>query len=558
MITHDYQRMLGIFAAASRAVHTGETLDDILETILGQIKEAFNAKGCTIRTPDLSTGQLKLLAATGLSETYLEKGPVKNSSQISEIYENSPVFIKDVQNDPRVQYSEAAQSEGIASILGFPFKIVGSHRMVLRIYFPHPMDLSETDLQFIEALVEQCAIAIRYALLHNRYFETFRQVSSAIHEGTDTAEILRCIVTHVSDIMEAKGSIFWIVNKADLKIEDKVCHGFNYNSLLGVDYQTLNAIFEPAKGSMVFIEDARYDERIPNLERLGKKRVRSITGLPFDIVDPYVGILAVYFGNHRPLLKSEIEFLQALGEQGAISLHKTLRYDENMLATFRQTVEGLALAIEAKDSITHGHSLRVAHYARLTAQGMGLSNRQAETIHRAGLLHDIGKIGMGDKVLERLGRLSAKEMDLVRKHPVIGERIVAPLAFLGDVVPLVRHHHERYDGSGYPDGLKGGQIPLGARILAVCDAFETMITGRPNMPRLDAAQAVERLQQGAGSLFDPEVAETWIHIVKTRPGELSPVEAPTRFIDNLADLDNSPAPKKRTLAASWFGFPTSF
>ena len=148
---------------------------------------------------------------------------------------------------------------------------------------------------------------------------------------------------------------------------------------------------------------------------------------------------------------------------------------------------------------------------------MGLDEKAVENIYQAGILHDIGKIGTTDHVLGRLGKLSRKEMKQIREHPALGADILSPLTFFCDIEPLVRHHHERYDGGGYPDGKKGDQIPLGARILAVCDAFETMITGRPNIPKKEPAQAADDLKQGVGTRFDPDVVQAFFRVLQENP-----------------------------------------
>ena len=271
---------------------------------------------------------------------------------------------------------------------------------------------------------------------------------------------------------------------------------------------------------MIFIEDARTDTRIPELDTIGKRSVGSIVGMFFTIVGSCTGILAVYFYSVRHLQESEIDLLTALGEQGAIALQRARSYDEKMLENLRQTVEGLTLALEAKDESTHGHSVRVARFARLVAEEKGLSKPQVETIYHGGLLHDIGKIGMNDDILERLGILSRREMDVVKQHPVIGARIAQPLSFLNDVVPIIRHHHERFDGSGYPDGLKGNDIPLGARILTVCDAFETMLAGRRNFEKMSAEDTIVNLQQGAGHQFDPMIVDALFSALLKNPDEI--------------------------------------
>jgi len=352
---------------------------------------------------------------------------------------------------------------------------------------------------------------------YRRYLRLFSTVSKKIHRGSGTGEILACIVENLTELLRARGSIYWIVDQQQQKIVTRVSHGFTYQSLLGVDYEALLTIFDNRRSDSVYIADARNDHRIPDLERLGKKKVGAVSGQFFDIVGPYTGILAVYFFNRRRLDALETELLTALGEQGAIALQKAIRYDEEMAAIYRQIVEGFALAIEAKDSTTHGHSQRVARFAESTARAMNLASQEVDCIRQAALLHDVGKIGTQDHLLERLGDLSSREMRSLREHPVLGARILHPLAIFGEIEPLVLHHHELYDGSGYPDGLKGEEIPLGARILCVCDAFETMLSGRSRMRRLDLETALTQLLEGAGTRFDPEVVDALFTMIREDP-----------------------------------------
>ena len=255
------------------------------------------------------------------------------------------------------------------------------------------------------------------------FFRVFSQVSKAIHTGESTSEILEHIVRNIREILEAKGCIYWIIDHRYEKIEAMVSNGFPYRSLANVNYRELNRIFDKNEGPLVWIEDARTDARIPDLDTIGKKSEGSITGMFFDIIGNYSGILAVYFYGRKKLSAEETEILTALGEQGAIALHKAFSYDEKMLENLRQMVEGFTLALEAKDESTHGHSVRVARFARAVAEAMGLSVAQIETVYHGGLLHDIGKIGMNDDILERLGILSRREMDIVKQHPEIGARI---------------------------------------------------------------------------------------------------------------------------------------
>jgi HD-GYP domain-containing protein (c-di-GMP phosphodiesterase class II) len=205
--------------------------------------------------------------------------------------------------------------------------------------------------------------------------------------------------------------------------------------------------------------------------------------------------------RERELEQTQDRLRQAYRQslQYAIDLRKTYRRLQE--ATF-QSLLGLANALEAKDPYTRGHSERVATLARRLALAAGVAPRAAGTIAQAGLLHDIGKIAIPESVLHKPGALSEEEWAVMRRHPLIGAQIVAPLEFFAEGVVILRHHHERYDGSGYPDGLRGEMIPVGARIVAVADVYDALTSDRPYRQRLSHADAVRHLQAQAGQTLD--------------------------------------------------------
>jgi len=191
---------------------------------------------------------------------------------------------------------------------------------------------------------------------------------------------------------------------------------------------------------------------------------------------------------------------------------QTLRYAEDvrdlyvrLQRSIGQSLLGLATALEAKDPYTRGHSERVGAWSRRIAVSLGLPPADVETIAQAGLLHDIGKIGVPEPILRKPGALDEREWALMRRHPLIGAQIVAPFECLAGAALVIRHHHERRDGSGYPDGLAGGAIPLGARIVAVADVFDALTSDRPYRSALPRQAALDHLVKEAGALLDEDV-----------------------------------------------------
>ncbi len=182
----------------------------------------------------------------------------------------------------------------------------------------------------------------------------------------------------------------------------------------------------------------------------------------------------------------------------------------NLKDAYLDTVSSLVAAIEAKDPYTRGHSERVAETAASIGRSMGLPDARVQRIVFASLLHDVGKIGIPRRILGKEGGLTVSELDEIRKHPSIGAHILARVPYLSEVVPAVLSHHERFDGGGYGKGLRGGAVPLEARILAVADSFDAMITRRPYREALSQERAVAEIRADAGRQFDPTVVEYFL------------------------------------------------
>ena len=175
-------------------------------------------------------------------------------------------------------------------------------------------------------------------------------------------------------------------------------------------------------------------------------------------------------------------------------------------ATYRQTLEALGRAVDRRDGITGGHCVRVAEYSRILGQRIiGAKPQELQTLEYGGLLHDIGKIAVPDAILQKNGPLTDDEWTVMRQHPCLGHEILYGIAFLADALPIVLYHHERFDGRGYPDGLKGEAVPLGARIFSVADAFDAMTADRHYRAALTLDETMSELRQNSGTQFDPEV-----------------------------------------------------
>ncbi len=190
-----------------------------------------------------------------------------------------------------------------------------------------------------------------------------------------------------------------------------------------------------------------------------------------------------------------------------------LKSQADLAAAYLQFVETMAQAIEARDPYTAGHSLRVAEYSHLLAKAMGLSEKASETIRVAAQLHDIGKIGIPDEILQKPGRLTPREYGLIKLHPQIGRKILEKVVLFEELLSVVELHHENHDGSGYPFGRAGAKVPIDARIVHIADSFDAMTSTRSYRRALSLPAAVKEIENNAGTQFDPAAAKVFLKLI---------------------------------------------
>jgi len=214
-------------------------------------------------------------------------------------------------------------------------------------------------------------------------------------------------------------------------------------------------------------------------------------------------------------ISKPIDRLELLARVHALGQVKRLNDD---LDHAESVVLSLARAVEAKDLLTGDHCDRLIRLSQAFGKYLGLDDKQIRTLERASILHDVGKIGIPDSILLKPGKLTADEWEIMRQHPVLGEEICHPLRSLSDVCPIVRHHHEKWNGTGYPDGLVAESIPYLARVFQIIDAFDAMTTERPYKPAFSIEKTIETLRdETSKGYWDPELAAKFIHLIEKHP-----------------------------------------
>ncbi|MCM8820657.1 MAG: HD-GYP domain-containing protein, partial [Candidatus Omnitrophica bacterium] len=232
-----------------------------------------------------------------------------------------------------------------------------------------------------------------------------------------------------------------------------------------------------------------------------------------------IGFMYIEVPLAKEISEEEIKFLEIFALQVGIGIENAILFDM-IRNSYINSIKSLINSLEAKDSYTKGHSEQVAYYSLLIGKEMGIGSHNLEVLKNASYLHDLGKLGIKDSILLKPGPLDRDEMEIIRQHPSMTVKILEPLGLKKDEVAACFHHHERVNGNGYPSGLKGDEIPLLARILAVADAYSAMVSERPYRNAMTEEEAIAELRRHSDIQFDKSVVDTFIKILKENKKEV--------------------------------------
>lgn len=446
---------------------------------------------------------------------------------VDKIIKGGVAIIEDVHESPLFP-RKIAETFNLRSIMAVALiskqKVIGMIGMG-RIDKKVPFD--DREKVILKGIAYQVATAFENAILFKETMEKTIDLSrrietiSAMHEidrsilsTLDRDEILESAVMMVSRVIPC--------DRATVALVDKEKSGFVYAAGWGIDLQKGTLVpFDNTTATEVLKTghpDYCHDIReigtpLPLEESFLKAGFLSHIRVPLAVRGEVVGVLSV--GAKRPaaFTSDNLSTLEKLASQIAVALENA-RLLADMKDLFIGTIKSLAQAIDAKSPWTKGHSDRVTEYAMQIGKEMGLQDKELEDLRIAGLLHDIGKIGTYDIILDKPGKLAGDEYKIVKKHPMKGSELLLPIKQLSHIVPWIRGHHERFDGRGYPDGRKEEEIPLQARILAVADSFDSMTSERPYRRTPGREKAIEELKKNAGTQFDPGVVEAFLKVLK--------------------------------------------
>ncbi len=318
-----------------------------------------------------------------------------------------------------------------------------------------------------------------------------REIGKEISASLDLNQVLNTIMECALELLNAKKGCIILIDPAAKELKVAVIRGLSEEESRKLTAQTIDDISRP-------------------------QVMRSFLCTPLKIKNTIIGVININNGNKGTgFTKRHLEILNELADQAAIAIDNARAHKE-LQEVALETIKSLALTIDQRDHYTSRHSENVARYATAIAREMNLPEEEIKKIGQAAHLHDIGKIGIRDYILSKPGKLSPEEWEEIKTHCSKGADILKPLEFLNGIIDFVRQHHERPDGKGYPGGLKGEDITMGARIMAVADSFDAMTSDRPYRPAMSPQKAADEIKSLSGIMYDPQVVKAFVLAIEKK------------------------------------------
>ncbi|MFH1202316.1 MAG: HD domain-containing phosphohydrolase [Candidatus Omnitrophota bacterium] len=366
-------------------------------------------------------------------------------------------------------------------------------------------------------LEERCKNLYKEFGFAKRELDDVAKISQNISSCSNLKNTLCLIVKLTAKIMNADACALRLISIDGKNLIPEYSTGLGKNYLnetpLKVGEGIAGKVAQLGKPLSVF--DVTKDSRTRYGGFASKVGVVSALSVPTIFKEDVLGVITVYSKTPRHFNENEIKLIMTFANQAAVAIHEAQLYRDVHINYFN-TIHSLVLAMEARDPYNRGHSERVTQYAIKIATKLRIPQEQIDVLQFGGRVHDVGKIGISDLILNKPGRLTLAERAIIELHPLKGAEMLEPLKFLEPCLPLVKHHHERFDGNGYPDRLKKAEIPLCARIVSCADAFDAMTSERPyRIRKLTLGEAIEELKLNSGKQFDPAIIPALINILQT-------------------------------------------
>ncbi len=526
-LSADVPSALTLLLELGQAFHSTLELDPLLMSILKQMQGAAQGEEASIWLVDSTKTELTCMHAVGPGAAQAVGQHLRTAllDEVGLTTLGPAIRLDDVSGHPdaarylpptvRAQTRNAIVTPLVArgALLG---TLVVSNRL-------GPAGFSEAERVLLGALAGHAAVAIHNAQLcdqerqHAGRQRLLEQISRHLQQTLDSEVLIPRILEEVNKAIEAEGQSLWLLDSATGRIACRYATGPEAEAIKKVSVPIGAGIVGTSvdRREPIIITDAQNDERIfRGADAQTGFITRSLMCVPMVRQGKAIGAIeAVNKRSGRLFTPADLELLLNIADSAALAIENARLYAE-LAVSYDSTLDALAAALDLRDRETEGHSRRVVEYTARLARQMGMAEAAIGDICRGALLHDVGKIGVPDGILHKPGPLTPDERDIIEKHPQAGYEMLLDIPYLKEEIQIVLSHQERWNGSGYPFGLRGAEIPLGARLFAIADTYDALTSDRPYRRSGSYEEAIRVIAAEADRQFDPEATAAFLAIPK--------------------------------------------
>ena len=408
-------------------------------------------------------------------------------------------------------------SDDFDNMIFVPIRNLGRTAGFIRASRKNPF--SESNIRLLEAMSERLSPTldnirpIREKERGTDQISELMEISAILNSSLEPKVVRKKAIEAITRLLDCEVGSLLLLDEEAQELYFEVALGEKGDKLKEIRLKVGEGIagWVAKNNEALLVDDVKKDPRhFFGADEKSSFKTKNMVCAPMVLQGKVIGVLqAINKLDNKKFITEDLELLKSLSHQVAIAIDNAGLHEE-LRETFYQTAEALADAIEKRDPYTGNHTKRVMGYSMAIARYLDFSDTEMENLRLASILHDVGKIGIEDSVLRKASELDQAEFDKIKVHPALGEEILGHIKMLKQILPGMKHHHERLDGKGYPDGLKDGEIPMIARIIAVADTFDAMTTDRPYREALKGDDAAMELKKHAGTQFDPQIVEAFI------------------------------------------------
>ena len=506
-------------------------LEALLTAICEEVTRALNTPVSLIALYDQKQSVFYSTAAVGIAPEL-----VKSMSAFPRVFYDETIKtfgkvfgLPDMQifsSLPNLELLKQSNMRSIAfATMEYEHEVIGS---LTAITLGVSRDFSDDELLLLQGLADQAALAITNTRLYKdarrrlEHLQALRAIDIAIASNRDLQETLNIVLDQIAKQLQVDAAVILLLDETRQKLEFGTSRGFQTSTLRYTSLQIGEGMAGRAaqQRQIVHIRDLRIDpQTLRSASALMTEGFVSYYAAPLIAQGQVKGVLEIF---HRSFLDSDDEwlgFLETLAGQAAIAVENTSLFDDlqrtndELTKAYDATIEGWSHALDLRDKETEGHTQRVTELSLQLARAFGFGEKELLYVRWGALLHDIGKMGVPDRILLKEGPLTDEEWVLMRQHPVYAHEMLRSIQYLHPALDIPYCHHEKWDGTGYPRGLKGEEIPLVARLFAIIDVWDALTSDRPYRTAWSHERTLAYIRQGAGQHFDPQVVEMFTDLI---------------------------------------------